>query len=184
MDLILKQWIEASVTDRLDSLHFCSNIGVVYIGIKPCAILSVSAQELALCTQLSHNLRLVVLKKRQDRHCLLVYHPQQLTQTLSRKSVLRHLQQLGYDKTFQLERYVATLCARIRTSGDFPHEIGFFLGYPIKDVLGYMGLADVPFAKAMGWRMYGNTDSSEQLYHQVKQAKQAIITFAKQTQVC
>lgn len=127
-------------------------------------------------------MKFVVLEKRSEKYKVFVYNPQKLKETLNRKNILNHLKKLGYSKTFTLNNYVSTLVKRLKSSEDFPHEIGFFLGYPVKDVLSFMGLIDLPFVKTMGWRMYGNTVPSEQLYHQVKIAKEEIISYAKQTQ--
>lgn len=182
MDLFIKQWVKSNTTDNISSCYFCSNIGVVYSGIKPAEIVNVSAEKLNKCNILRKYLNFIVLSKKNDKYKLFIYNPAKLEETLNRKIVLNHLVNLGYSKTFTLDGYIATLIVRLRNSEHFPHEIGFFLGYPVKDVLSFMGLIDLPFVKTMGWRMYGNTKISEQLYHQVKEAKDEIINYAKQTQ--
>ena len=43
---------------------------------------------------------------------------------------------------------------------EFPHEIGFFLGYPTKDVLGFMGMNNLPLVGSGPWKMYGKLEES------------------------
>ena len=43
----------------------------------------------------------------------------------------------------------------------FPHEIGIFLGYPLKDVEVFMGFSDQKLTKINGWRVYGDPEISD-----------------------
>ena len=49
-------------------------------------------------------------------------------------------------------------------SNDFPHEIGIFLGYPLKDVVGFMGYGKYQFCKTRYWRVYGDESISDAVY--------------------
>lgn len=178
----LKRWIENSTRDDEASCFFCGNIGVVYLGVKPSAIICVSKERLHQCSLLRKHLDFRIFSKTGGKYKIFVFHRRRLEETLSRKNILNHLRRLGYQKNYTLDDYVLTLVKRLRNAEGFPHEIGFFLGYPVKDVLGFMGLLDLPLVKTLGWRMYGNIKVSEQLYYQVKQTKTEIITYAKQTQ--
>lgn len=178
----LKQWIETSARDDEASCFFCGNIGVVYLGVKPSAMISVTEEKLHQCILLRKHLDFRVLSKEDGKYKIFVFHRKRLEETISKKNILHHLYRLGYEKKFKLDDYVLTLIGRLRSSEEFPHEIGFFLGYPVKDVLSFMGFLDLPLAKTMGWRMYGKTETSEQLYYQVKRTKAEIIQYAKQTQ--
>jgi hypothetical protein len=182
MDLLMQQWVKHCSTDNVASCYFCGSIGVVYSGMKPAEIINVSSEKLNQCVLLKEHVKFIVLGKKNAKYKLFIYNPEKLEETLNRKNVLNHLRKLGYSKTFSLNDYVSTLILRLKHSEGFPHEIGFFLGYPVKDVLSFMGLIDLPLVKTMGWRMYGNTIISEDLYYQVKKAKDEIINYAKQTQ--
>lgn len=182
MDVFIQQWVRESTTKNIASCYFCSNLGVVYSGIKPAEILCVSEEKRNQCLLLRKQVAFIVLGKKDDKYKLFVYNPTKLEETLNQKTVLPYLIQLGYSEAFTLEKYIQTLVLRLQNNESFPHEIGFFLGYPVKDVLGFMGLVDLPFIKTMGWRMYGNTKTSEQLYYQLKHAKDEILHFSKQTQ--
>lgn len=63
---------------------------------------------------------------------------------------------LGYVCTITPDEFVAEVGRRWRETGAIPHEIGLALGYPAKDVLGYMGLQQLDFTACCGWRVYGD----------------------------
>jgi hypothetical protein len=183
MDALIREWVEASAAQDVASCFFCGNIGVVYLGVKPAEIIYVSKEKFHRCIRLKHQLEFRVLEKTPEKYKLFVFNRRRLEETLQKKNIQNHLRKLGYGEAFDLDAYVQTLVIRLKGRETFPHEIGFFLGYPVKDVLSFMGLIDLPLVKTLGWRMYGDTRSSEELYHQVKHAKSEIIEYARQAQV-
>jgi len=56
---------------------------------------------------------------------------------------------------YSVEGYVDFLVSRLNRK-DFLHEIGLFLGYPFKDVLGYIGHPSLKLVEINGWKIYGN----------------------------
>jgi len=182
MDELIKRWIEASAADDVASSFFCGNIGVVYLGVKPAEIIHVSKEKFQRCILLRHYLEFRFLEKTQEKYKLFIFNRSRLEETLKKRTIHNHLKKLGYDEVYDLDTYVLTLVRKLQSKGAFPHEIGFFLGYPVKDVLSFMGLIDLPLGKTMGWRMYGDTRASEELYYQVRKAKTEIINYAKQAQ--
>lgn len=50
--------------------------------------------------------------------------------------------------------------------GLIPDEIGLFLGYPLKDVLGFMGHPSLTLTKKHIWQVYGDARKSDLLYEQ------------------
>ncbi len=182
MDLLIKKWVENNITNDIGSCYFCSNIGIVFLGIKPSVIIYVSKENFNKCILLKNHLSFKVLGKKDEKYKLFLYNSVALEETLNRTIVLKYLRELGYSKHFTLHDYVSTLIYKLKYSEYFPHEIGFFLGYPVKDVLSFMGRINLPFVKTMGWQMYGNTKESEKLYYNVNKAKNEIINYGKQMQ--
>ena len=66
---------------------------------------------------------------------------------------------------------------RWRHKGQIPHEIGLALGYPIKDVLGYMGLVPLPCTGGCGWRIYGDPNPSLRRSCEFERARGQAIAF-------
>lgn len=97
-------------------------------------------------------------------------HRGSLNSTLRQTPVLIFLKGLHYPNEYSLEEYVQILVQKIQSS-DFPHEIGVFLGYPLKDVLGYLGHPALKLTEIKGWRYYGHRKLSACTYKKFKEAR-------------
>ena len=66
------------------------------------------------------------------------------------------------------ERCVACLVRRMRSRGEFPHEVGLFLGYPPEDVDGFIR-NKARGAKCVGtWKVYGDADAAKKKFERYK----------------
>ena len=107
---------------------------------------------------------------------LLIYHPDLLRRRLAGRGAKAFLKMLGYVNTAHMAQVLTQLTARF-ACGSIPHEIGLFLGYPIKDVAAFMGYVDLPLTSQRLWRIYGRSRRSEALadlyqYHHTRVAQQ------------
>lgn len=93
---------------------------------------------------------------------ILLYQPEALHRLLETASVRAILRRAGYTDDMSLHNIFDRLTRRINSDA-FPHEIGIFLGYPLKDVAGFMGLARIPFTCQGPWKIYGKPEASLQL---------------------
>ena len=99
------------------------------------------------------------LANRGDSVLLLLYSRRALGDQLARPAVSTILRKAGYPKLSEVDTVLDEMAQRI--SGDsFPHEIGIFLGYPLKDVAAFMGLASIPFSCQGPWKIFGNPRDS------------------------
>ncbi len=73
------------------------------------------------------------------------------------------LKNLGYPSKVNIDTYLDILVTRLK-SNIFPDEIGVFLGYPLKDVLGFMGYGKYGLFDTRYWKIYGDPKSSYNLY--------------------
>ena len=66
---------------------------------------------------------------------------------------------------------VEELRERCAQSPELPHEVGLFVGYPLKDVVGFM--KKIPAAPGHNglWRIYGNAASSLELMNLYRRAE-------------
>lgn len=106
------------------------------------------AHELALCRKKLEpcGVRIEVLARRKTGLLLYVYRPTMLRDSLSQPSVARYLQREGYNPAdlsaciLKLHRRICgtDLAATLSGRCAFPHEIGFFLGYPYSDVVAFI----------------------------------------------
>ena len=96
---------------------------------------------------------------RGDSLLLLLYRPEALAALLARPNVVGFLRKAGYTDPANPQTSLKELQSRIAAAG-FPHEIGVFLGYPLKDVAGFMGWAALPFTCQGPWKIYGDPRGS------------------------
>lgn len=107
-------------------------------------------------------LRVKVLADRGSSILLLLYCPLALEALLARKSVQVILGRAGYRAPSEMALVLRELELRMRGEG-FPHEVGVFLGYPLKDVVGFMGWAQLSFTCQGPWKIFGNPAESLRL---------------------
>jgi hypothetical protein len=93
---------------------------------------------------------------------LYIYRPEELQRLLARTSVRVILEKAGYDGPVGPGELFAGLREKM-TGGQFPHEIGIILGYPLKDVVAFMGWVTLPFACQGPWKIYGDPRPSLEL---------------------
>ncbi|HIV44210.1 MAG TPA: DUF3793 family protein [Candidatus Faecalibacterium avium] len=119
-------------------------------------------------------IRLLVLKECPIRHWFLIYlyRPARLEAVLGQPEVRQFLQQEGYVLPLQAagdacQPLLAQLAGRLACDGDFPHEIGVFLGYPLEDVVGFIRNRGQNFTCCGCWKAYGDPDAARRLFAQL-----------------
>ena len=106
---------------------------------------------------------------------LLVYRPSLLAEHLSAPLARKLLKDAEYPVGADLEALLEHLSLRLRfRNGDFPHEIGLFLGYPPEDVEGFQ-LHRGQNCKLCGhWKVYSNVERAEGLFRRYDRCRDAL----------
>ncbi|GAB6100187.1 DUF3793 family protein [Halanaerocella petrolearia] len=135
-------------------------IGATIMGVKPAELRSIkqekSCWQKCKGTLLGYNqLELIEIDIVNGRRKVLFYHSQALEEQLKDQRVLNFLKNIGYPQEYSLDKYLEKLKNRLQ-GAEFPHEIGIFFGYPLKDVLGFMGYVDLEVTHRGEWKYYGN----------------------------
>ena len=92
-----------------------------------------------------------------------VFRPRQLERMLPLHNIRRFLEQYGYhwgDTNLLLDQ----LSLRMQTQTQFPHEIGVFLGYPLRDVIGFIEHRGENFTCCGLWKSYGDPQAMEKCF--------------------
>jgi hypothetical protein len=160
---------------------FVQLIAPVLTGAKPAEILSFPNDEkhgerldnIKSCIMLSSKLLYKEFSICTKCTKLFIYHKNALNETLSDKRNNRFLIEQGYPLAYKLDEYIDVLMSKMY-KGIIPDEIGIFLGYPVKDVIGFMGHASLKLTKVNGWRIYGDPRISDKRYNDFMEAKEAI----------
>lgn len=98
---------------------------------------------------------------------LYLYRPDYLALVLSKKEVKEYLQSLGY-RWNSIAECVAELALRVQQEGDFPHEIGLFLGYPLEDVVGFTQHRGKECKCSGYWKVYGDQERASCTFEQYR----------------
>lgn len=107
--------------------------------------------------------RLILLCYRDGRGLLYMYRPDSLRRDLDQGLARSILTEHAYPAD-DPERCVACLVRRMRSRGEFPHEVGLFLGYPPEDVDGFIRFG-ARGAKCVGtWKVYGDEDAAKRRF--------------------
>ncbi len=148
-------------------------------GMKPSNLISLPYASLAQARSdiremnrifVGKGIRAVPMNYRKGRVLLYLYRPAQLRSLLRSDAIRCFLQRYGYDCR-NTERCIALLGRRIRSrrsSEEFPHEIGIFLGYPLEDVVGFIDHRDQECKCVGPWKVYGDVARAEQTFRRYK----------------
>jgi hypothetical protein len=184
-----RHWLEVSwrFSDEQDCLasFIALETAEVLAGVKPANLIRV-ANRTQLCGRnlfqlwkrhsaallRDSKLRVCCLRHDDGGSLMLFYRKDTLLRHLRSRPVARFLRQAGFDPRQDLHALLAELRRRFRAAGAIPHEIGLFLGYPVKDVAAYMGYISLPCTACQGWRIYGNPKPSLALKERFVQCRQ------------
>ena len=108
-------------------------------------------------------IRILPLRVCQGRALIYVYRPHALEDDLTDHQARELLLHYGYMPE-NPNACVMHLIRRLRSTEEFPHEIGLFLSYPPKDVLGFI-LNRACNHKCQGcWKVYGDEQESKSIF--------------------
>jgi hypothetical protein len=106
---------------------------------------------------------------------LLLYNEHLLWQSMTAGLRQPFIESYGYPvRRDQLERALSQLGKRYRNywiTGEFPHEIGIFLGYPLADVESFIRYSGKYYIICGMWKVYGRVQVAEAAFtcfHQLK----------------
>ena len=122
-------------------------LGAVILGSKPAEIINVPGSKedkkiklsqieafFSNCSRITYR----IITTHDGGKRVLFINEKSMEKVLVNKRCINFLKFVGYPADYQLNDYMDELVFRLQ-SEEFPHEIGVFLGYPLKDVLGFMG---------------------------------------------
>ena len=106
----------------------------------------------------------VQLCKCRKRTLVYIYNEKMLTAWLSMPKVQQFLSEYGYTCDMSLEQKLRRLSCRI-SCGNFPHEIGAFLGYPVEDIRGFISNSGKNCLLCGYWKVYENAEKAQQTFN-------------------
>ena len=97
-----------------------------------------------------------------------IYREKKLKEDLGKPGVGEYLKTLGYKCRETLDHLISILREKLARGGDFPHEIGLFLGYPFPDVLGFITNKGQNFCEIGCWKVYDNPEEAQKRFERYR----------------
>ncbi|MGL5439534.1 MAG: DUF3793 family protein [Filifactoraceae bacterium] len=149
--------------------------GPVLLNKKPATLfpLKINLSEFYSVKQLlkSIGLQVDIFRDTENNMLLFVYRENLLRQCLDNPLIIKSLSKLNYPKSYNLKTTLTFLKNRFHESNNFPHEIGFFLGYPPLDVLGFMYYKGQCMKHSCMWKVYSNVKKAKALCNEFTQCR-------------
>ncbi len=115
----------------------------------------------------SKGVRVIPLRYRDGEALIYFYRPAMLKRDMKDRQACTLLEGCGY-RVENCNGCIARLRQRLSENGEFPHEVGLFLGYPPEDVDGFIR-HNACGCKCIGcWKVYGDKDRAEKLFSRYK----------------
>lgn len=108
-----------------------------------------------------------------------VYRRSHLEHLLADPAYQEFLRNTGYTGA-DLDGLLAHLTYRLQTQAEFPHEIGVFLGYPLRDVVGFIENRDRNFTCCGFWKSYGDPAEMQVCFACYRKCIQTYVTMFEQ----
>jgi hypothetical protein len=106
-----------------------------------------------------------------------VFRPPLLERTLEDPRIRRALRGFGYPVSEGPGALLRCLGRRLRESREFPHEIGFFLGYPPRDVLGFICHRGAHCKLRGPWMVYGDVERAAALFREYAGCRRRLLDY-------
>jgi hypothetical protein len=100
------------------------------------------------------------------------YRPDQLERDLGEAQAREILERIGYGADV-----LSGLQNRLLASPQFPHEIGLFLGYPARDVAGFIEHGGANCLASGLWKVYHDVERAECLFCAYRQCRERMKTL-------
>jgi hypothetical protein len=112
-------------------------------------------------------LRVLPLRICGEAALIYVYRPSKLKTDFEQCDAKGLLKRLGYTCESS-DRCVIQLRQRMGEDGEFPHEVGLFLGYPPEDVCGFIDHKAGDCKYVGCWKVYGDAENARKTFAKFK----------------
>lgn len=116
-------------------------------------------------------LRVTALCRCDDSALIYVYSKKRLERILDAPDASAFLKDCGYDGCRSADGYIGFLKTRFNISYAFPHEIGIFLDYPLKDVTGFIQNGGKNYIYCGDWKVYSQKTDAVRRFNIYKKCR-------------
>lgn len=153
----------------------------VFANLKMSNLLIIAKEDICKVRQILKNAVISwhVVSIWKEKATILLYREEELKQYLNSYAVYARLQSMGYEEELEdkLDLFSRRYKAYQEGNLEFPHEMGFFLGYPKEDVEGFIVNGGRNFLYAGYWKVYADRKKKISLFEKFESAREAMIAF-------
>ena len=114
-----------------------------------------------------------------DKVHVFVYNAKLIKEIISDSNVKAFLLKCGYPPESSITDMINFLKVRINENKGFPHEIGFFFGYPKDDVFEFIVNEGKNYKFCGCWKVYTNESKAVELFNSYKKIRDSYLNLAK-----
>ena len=110
----------------------------------------------------------------------LLYREDELKKILEKEVNRRFFRAMGY-RSFSLPAVLNQIRVRLAAhrdgEGEYPHELGILLGYPLEDVRGFIRYKGKNYLYSGYWKVYGDVEKARQLFQSYDRARKQMFQW-------
>lgn len=169
------------------ALRIVNHCAPALAGIKPSNLISCpSATCCDACTYMDYlnaqlndaDIYFRCVSRQESLKLFLVYRRDKLERHLAQGEVKAELMKHGYIVDQGLERMLQTLEEKLE-SAHFPHEIGYFLGYPVADVKAYIEQVGKNSSLSGYWQVYDQPEAARKAFQRYTTCRESLLRLVK-----
>ncbi|MCR4945224.1 MAG: DUF3793 family protein [Clostridium sp.] len=155
------------------------NISQVLSGIKPASTISFMKSKDNIYDKWlkygadfinSIGLKFIELREKVNLLVLLIYNEEILSESIFGKEQKKFLLGIGYEDEEDVNKYINKLKERYELY-HCPHELGLFLGIPIKDVKDFMNCTSKKCLLCGYWKVYNDSSAARLIFNKYDEIK-------------
>ncbi|GAA0788331.1 DUF3793 family protein [Hathewaya limosa] len=121
------------------------------------------------------NIKYFELHRYEKGAIVLFYKEDLLRKTLANRENAVFMNENGYRRQWSLNNKLYLL--RNRYKNGCPHEIGIFLGYPVKDVESFINCPNKKCLVCGYWKVYNDLEKAEETFNRFNTRKEKVISL-------
>lgn len=149
-------------------------------GLKPSNLLMLREREVSYVQWMlkQAGISYFIVAQEQGKAAVLLYNKGELQRYLVQDQVAKGLKKMGYRELalgkvlYVFRRHYE---AFLRGETDFPHEMGFLLGYPVEDVEGFIRNEGQNCLYTGDWKVYDNLTEKLTLFGKFEAARESLL---------
>ena len=149
-------------------------------GLKPSNLLMLREREVSYVKWMlkQAGISYFIVAQEQGKAAALLYNKGELQRYLVQDQVAKGLKKMGYRELalgkvlYVFRRHYE---AFLRGETDFPHEMGFLLGYPVEDVEGFIRNEGQNCLYTGDWKVYDNLTEKLTLFGKFEAARESLL---------